>query len=432
MEYVLEIGRFRIPVSISEEGYRVDEPQPPEELLNTLHDYLLPLLPSPTESMDMAGTQGRIIQLVRDVLASLGREVSDEDIEAVAYRIWRDGYSYRLLTPLLHDDYVEEVSATDRGIHIIHREYSHLGWLPTNIKPTGEELENIARRLANICGREFTVAQPFLESSLPNGDRLTMTYGGEISLPSHTITIRRFPRRPLRDVELIMRGAIPPEAYASILAVLPEKPFIIFYGPVASGKTTLLNSVASSIPHNRRVLTIEDTPELNLGEHPLWTRLVTRPSYRWTSTVDVDIMSLLKLSLRMRPDYLILGETRGEEAKYLIQASASGSGCLTTFHAPTERHLYSRLTSPPIGLEGGDLRLINMLVGLESVGGVRRVSRIVMHRLDGEAEAIYVSGEGYRHDLFLEVAGEVFNTPRHVVEERYRQALARLGGAVDG
>ncbi len=145
-------------------------------------------------------------------------------------------------------------------------------------------------------------------------------------------------------------------------------------GPMSSGKTTLLSAIASKLPTYSKIVTIEDTPEIRLP-HPHWVRMFTRESEDDRSRISM--FDLVKLAVRYRPDYIIVGEVRGEEVHALFQASALGHGMLTTFHASTPEELLIRLTNPPLNVNVGNLQLLSSVVFMTIRNGKRIINNIV-------------------------------------------------------
>ena len=267
----------------------------------------------------------------------------DESIEKVLYHI-KKSLLYGELTILMLDPKVEEIEYKGYlyPLTVIHRDHSECIRLYTNIHiQTEEEAIKTIERLANKANKSINIAKPFLEFSLPEGHRVAATISKEISLPGSTFDIRKFPLKPLSIVEIIKSGMIN-ELTASYLWLLIEyKPFIIILGATGSGKTTLLNALLNLINPNYKILTIEDTPEINI-KNQNWVRFVSRATL--SGNFDITMMDLAKLSLRYRPDYLVIGEVRGKEIEALVHASASGHGSITTFHGSRPTDAVTRIT----------------------------------------------------------------------------------------
>ncbi len=212
-----------------------------------------------------------------------------------------------------------------------HRKYNSNGWLETNVNFQQEEkLDAVVSRLVHRSNRSLSVSSPIVDCVLPEGYRLAATWGKEVTSLGSSFSIRKLRTVPYTISELIRAGTLDAKVAAYLWMLLEMKGFVVVAGVTASGKTTLLNALGTVINPNWKVLSIEDTREINLPQSG-WKPLHTKQTQSAGS--NVTLFDLVKLSLRERPDFVILGESRGEEVQVLFQAAASGSGCLTTFHA---------------------------------------------------------------------------------------------------
>ncbi|BCU71294.1 type II/IV secretion system ATPase subunit [Stygiolobus caldivivus] len=270
-------------------------------------------------------------------------KLSDESIEKILYYI-KKTLLYGEITTLMLDPKVEEIEykGYTYPITIIHRDYSECVRLYTNIViQSDEDAIKTIEKLASKSNKSINIAKPYLEFSLPEGHRVAATISREISLPGSTFDIRKFPLKPFSIVE-IMRYKMVNSLIASYLWLLLEyKPFLIILGATGSGKTTLLNALLNLINPNFKILTIEDTPEINIRSQN-WVRFISRSTL--SGNFDITMMDLARLSLRYRPDYLVVGEVRGKEIEALVHASASGHGSLTTFHGSRPTDAVTRIT----------------------------------------------------------------------------------------
>lgn len=267
------------------------------------------------------------------------------------YYLAKDGFGFGKIHVPVCDPRVEEISCTGYGkpVTVIHRDYTEYGWLDTNITfQSEEELRNFNQRLAMRTGKSLTTAVPIVESTTREGDRISLTFGDEITHPGSSFDIRKFPREPMSLAHLVklrtlsaLMGAYLWETFelrGSGLSCFGE-----IIGPTGSGKTTLLNAVIATVPHSFKIATIEDTLELQLP-HPNWLRLHTRTGYSPTTTrYDIDLMGLVTLSMRHRPDYIVVGEIRGKEIKALTHAALLGHSCVSTFHAESPEAALTRM-----------------------------------------------------------------------------------------
>jgi len=315
-----------------------------------------------------------------DVLLNiLGEKLTQESKRKILYYLERDLVGYGPIDPMYNDPFVEDITCSGYGspVYVYHRYYE---WLPTNVYFTsGEELTNFVRRLAFRAGQELVYATPIVEGPLPPKDFRAHLTLDVVSRRGSTFTIRKSAEEPLTMVELIRLGTITREAAAYLWLLVSYRSTILVGGPMASGKTTLLNAISHFIPPRLKVVTIEETPELKL-HHSNWTPLITKPSTT-EGIKEVTLYDLLKSSLRQRADYIIVGEIRGEEAYTLLQAVATGHGGMSTIHAESFEHLIRRLQSHPMNIPKPLHSLIDTVVMIKRLkrGEVfeRKVTEIV-------------------------------------------------------
>ena len=276
------------------------------------------------------------------------------------YYIERDVVGFGYIDPLMRDPYIEDISCDGVGkpIYVWHRNYESL---PTNLKIDDEDaLDSFLVRLAHLAGAHISVAFPIVDAILPGGHRLAGTFKKEVTTKGSTFTVRKFREDPITIVDMIGWNNISPDIAAYLWMMLEHKMTGLILGVTGSGKTTALNAIASLIRPSMKVVTIEDTPELRL---PLenWVQLVTRQSYGiGTEKIgEVNLFDLIRVSLRYRPDYIIVGEVRGEEAYALMQAVATGHGGLTTLHAENVVQAVNRLTSEPMNTPKSFIPFLN-------------------------------------------------------------------------
>ena len=246
--------------------------------------------------------------------------------------------------------------------------------------------------MSQRAGRHISISNPLLDASLPNQDRLQLSMGSEITTKGSTFTVRKFRETPLSPVELIYLGTISLEMAAYFWLAVENGFNVIIAGATASGKTTFLNAISMFIPPNSKIVSIEDTREVNLL-HQNWIPSVTRET---TERGSVDTYDLLRAALRQRPEYLLVGEVRGREAQTLFQAMATGHVTMSTLHADSIDAIVKRLTKPPIEIP---LMLLDSLdivaiVGMLKVGDrkVRRCTKVVeVTDVDFENETLKTS-----------------------------------------
>jgi len=294
----------------------------------------------------------------------------------VVYNYSKIASGYGPLYPFTMDESVEEVSLDRKTgrIHVIHSKYSWYGWLSSNITVSSSLVDKLVLSLARRSGRHISLHNPIAEGLTREGLRVSLTFGDEVSRSGSSIVVRRRPGAPVTITRLIAEGVLNTAVAAYLWLILESKGWVIVAGSVGAGKTTLLQALLTLVPPSRRVVTIEDTPELS-GSTGLWDPLVER-HLAGKQGASITSYDLLRFALRRRPDYIVVGEVRGVEARLLVQASRLGHGVLTTIHADNPRSVVERLTAPPISIPRSLLRNISAIVMVSNNQGVRRVSAL--------------------------------------------------------
>ena len=292
------------------------------------------------------------------VLNDLGIQLGQSSYEKIFYYIFRDLYGYNKVDSLLRDPLIEDIECSGPGypIFVVHR---YFGNLKTNIILNDKEIRDLIEKFALRAGKHISYAEPILDATLPEGSRVNATYSQEITTHGPTFTIRKFREIPWTPIELIRLGSATPEIFAYLWLAVEFRKNIIVIGGTASGKTTILNAISMFIPPSARIVSIEDTREIKLY-HPNWIPSLVK--YSSDKNREIDMFELLRMSFRQRPDYVIVGEVRGEEAYVMFQGMASGHSSLSTMHAESTRALISRLTTPPINLSTTLIELLNVVV----------------------------------------------------------------------
>lgn len=297
---------------------------------------------------------------VREVIEDYRLKIAEESVDKLMYYVVRDFLGYGKIDPLMKDHLIEDISADGVSIpiYIWHREYESL---PTNIifNDVGE-LNSFIIRMAYLAGKNISIAKPLLDASLPDGSRVQLTYGSEVTRKGSTFTIRRFRVDPLTISDLIAFNTMPSDMAAYFWYAIENKASILVAGGVASGKTTVLNCLSMFIKPELKVISVEDTAEINLP-HENWIPSVVRTGFGqdgkgWGA---ITLFDLLKAAVRQRPDYIIVGEVRGQEAYTLFQAMATGHLGMSTIHGESVNSVLQRLASEPMNIPKPLLTMID-------------------------------------------------------------------------
>jgi flagellar protein FlaI len=304
-----------------------------------------------------------LAEKTREMIRKYHIKIPPESFDKLVYYVIRDFIGYWKIDPIMKDHLIEDISAdgVNIPIYVWHRLYESL---PTNIIFKDErELNSFIIRLAYFAGKNISIASPILDASLPDGSRIQLTYGSEVTRRGSTFTIRRFRVDPLTISDLIAFKTISSEMAAYLWYTIENRASVIVAGGVASGKTTMLNCLSMFIKPEMKVVSVEDTQELNLP-HENWIPSVVRLGFGHEDrkSGSITLFDLLKAAVRQRPDYIIVGEVRGEEAYTLFQAMATGHLGLSTIHAESVEAVINRLESEPMNIPKPLIAMANVIM----------------------------------------------------------------------
>jgi len=301
----------------------------------------------------------------------------------ILYHAERDLVGYGRVDPLMRDPNIEDISCDGvrKPVYVWHRKYENL---ETNLFfEEDEEVDNTVVKLVHMAGKHVSTAFPIVDASLPGKDRLAVCYRREVTPFGTAFTIRKFREDPYSIIDLINLGTLSEEMAAYFWLCLENRASIMILGGTATGKTTALNAIVCLIKPGSKIITIEETAELNIPQEN-WISLIARRSYGLGENLggEVSLFDLVKTSMRHRPDVLIVGEIRGNEAYVLFQALATGHGGMCTMHATDIDSAVKRLTSKPMDIAPAYVPLMNIVasvqrVHLEAAGEIRPFRRIV-------------------------------------------------------
>jgi archaeal flagellar protein FlaI len=354
----------------SGKAYYIDEVEPAEnekEPLRTLLEIISKELAPPKSGVDPKyHVEAEARRLAKKY--GLTKRISEESWPKIMYYLHRNLIGFGDIDVIMNDPMIEDLSVNGVGlpVYVWHRKYESM---PTNLIFTNETmLDNLIVKLTHMANKHISTAFPLLDAMLPGKDRIAATFKREVSPKGGSFSIRRFREDPFSIVDLVEMGTLNEEIAAYFWLLIENRMTIAVMGGTGAGKTSTLNALASLIKPSMKIVTVEEIPELNL-HHENWVQLVARESYGLgiMKTGEVPLFDLVRTSLRYRPDYIVVGEIRGEEAFVLFQALATGHGGLTTLHAESLDYTVKRLTSPPMNVAPTYIPLINVAAMVERV-----------------------------------------------------------------
>ena len=303
--------------------------------------------------------------------------VARRQFEALRYLTVRNKVGMAALEPLLLDEHIEDISCSGLGnVFIEHKIFKSLK-TSTNFS-TMDELDAFVLWVGERINRPVTLRSPIIDAVLPDGSRINIVYGRDIAKRGSNFTIRKFGEEPLSIMDLIGFGTLDYKMAAYLWLAIEEGLNVFVVGATASGKTTLLNAVTTFVIPDAKVVSIEDTPELQMPQKN-WLREVVRDMGSQSKGASVDMFSLLKAALRQRPERIMIGEIRGVEGNIAFQAMQTGHGVMATFHASSVQKLIQRLTGDPINVPKPNIDNLDVVVIQSAVRGPdgRTVRRVV-------------------------------------------------------
>ncbi|KAB1196750.1 MULTISPECIES: type II/IV secretion system ATPase subunit [Haloferax] len=298
-----------------------------------------------------------LVTELASLIEQYGLELGMGSFHSVLYYLRRDFHGYGPIDPLMGDPHIEDISCDGYNLplFVYHDDYTDI---ETNISFESEELDNFVVRLAQRSGQHISVGDPVLGTTLPNGARAELALGEEVTPRGSAFTVRLYAEEPFTPIDLVEYGTFSIEQMAYLWLCIEHNKSLIFAGGTASGKTTSMNAVSMFVPPRSKVLSIEDTRELALY-HDNWLSSVTRE--RLHDDTDITMYDLLRSALRHRPEYIIVGEVRGEEAVTLFQAMNTGHTTFSTMHADSVETVINRLENEPINVPRAMVQSLDLL-----------------------------------------------------------------------
>lgn len=349
-------------------------------ILEFVHDALVRGLNVNPDDLNNEARQEILERAVRQIIADYRIRVTDVSQQRIEYYVVRDFIGLGPIQPLMIDPNIEDISCDgpDLGLFVYHREFDSI---QSNVLFHHDaDLDAYVIRLAQRSGKAISISDPILDAALPDGSRLQATLGQEVTQNGSTFTIRRFKPDPFTPIDLVRFGSMSKELLAYFWLIVENGSSLVFSGGTASGKTTGLNAISQFIPPQAKIVSIEDTREVNLP-HKNWIKSMTRSGSTSEGTGEIGMFELLKASLRQRPEYILVGEVRGVEASVAFQAMATGHTVYSTMHADSARSVVYRLENEPINIP----RLVMQALDVIAIQGqvryqgkrVRRVKEVV-------------------------------------------------------
>ncbi|QSG10047.1 type II/IV secretion system ATPase subunit [Halapricum desulfuricans] len=322
----------------------VNKPAPTDE--SEYDDRIEELLQETTHVKTRESGSG-VLSRLRN-LSSIGKiDVKPETYENIRYRLNRDIVGLGPLEPVMRDPANEDIHVI--GPTECYVDHGVFGMLETTVEwNSNEEFDQWLRNMGERIGDPVSDSDPIVDSTLPDGSRLNLIYSDDVSVKGPSLTIRQGDETPLSIFQITKWGTLSPQLAAYLWLALENEQTVFVVGETASGKTTTLNAVMSFIPRDSKIYTAEDTAEV-LPPHDTWQQLLTREGDESSGT-GVDMFDLVAAALRSRPDYIIVGEVRGEEGRMAFQAAQTGHPVMLTFHASDIVSMIQRFTGDPINV----------------------------------------------------------------------------------
>ncbi len=372
----------------SEFVYEVIEPpitEKEKEILKLIMDSLQRTLEYELDKLQVKDKREYLKKSIASFIKSREMRLDPATTEKIYYYVIRDYVGYGPIDALMSDRFIEDVSCDGDNIplFVFHQKYESV---KTDVVFEEEnELNSFVIYLGQRCGKQVSVAVPILDGTTGEGHRVQATYAKEVTTRGSSFTIRRFKEKPFTPVEMIKYGTASHEMIAYCWMLVEHGHSMIIAGGTASGKTATLNALALFIKPGAKIVSMEDTREINLP-HENWIPGATRTGVGekgadGKAAGEIDMYELVRAALRQRPNYIIVGEVRGKEAATMFQAMATGHTTYSTMHADSIKSMVNRLENPPISIPRILLTALNFVIIQKHVrvgdSVVRRIVKVV-------------------------------------------------------
>ena len=383
-QYWIENGRSLVIIALNKRTnqpeYLLFEPSLSDfeyELLERLYEDLRDVLILTSDEIKK-DRKRILLEKMHGLIDNYGLSLERSTLYKLQYFLIRNFIGWSRIDPLMKDPNLEDISCDGNKVPLFlyHRHYRNI---KTNIAFESEVLNSLAITLAQRSGKHISTGSPMIDATLPDGSRLQLTLGTEVTTRGTSFTIRKFREEPFSPIELMEIGTFNAESLVYFWLAIENNKSLLFIGGTASGKTTSLNAVSLFIPPVAKVVSIEDTREITLY-HDNWIASVTRESMSEGGNA-ITMFDLLRAAMRQRPEFILVGEVRGSEAQTLFQAMNTGHTTFSTMHAGSVDAAIHRLESEPLNVPRNMVQALNIVSvqGLIYHGTerVRRVQEIV-------------------------------------------------------
>ena len=328
------------------------------ELLERIHEDLRDVLILTDEELGIE-REKLLISKVTYLIDYYGLQLEKSSLFKIEYYLIRNYLGWGCIDALMIDPLIEDISCDgdDVPIFLFHRKEQNI---KTNISFDTNSLISLAITLAQRSGKHISSANPIIDATMPDGSRLQLTFGTEVTSRGTSFTIRKFRETPFTPVDLMDLHTFNIDMLVYFWLAIENNMSLVFIGGTASGKTTSLNAVSLFIPPLAKVISIEDTREVTLF-HENWIASVTREVVAEGGGAHVDMFMLLKAAMRQRPEYILVGEVRGHEAQTLFQAMNTGHTTFSTMHAGSVDAAIHRLENEPLNVPRNMLQALNIM-----------------------------------------------------------------------
>ncbi|MCK5038169.1 MAG: type II/IV secretion system ATPase subunit [Thermoplasmata archaeon] len=439
-------ARITYNKKLSEYVYETIEPPltPKEkELLDLIMDTFEKALEYEMDKMGLKDKREYLKGAVDSFIKSRGIKVDPSTKIKIDYYILRNFVDYGHIDPLMSDDFLEDISCDGTAVplFVFHQKYESIK--TATLFEEAKDLDNFIVQLGQRCGKQVSVSTPILDGTSGEGHRVQATYGTEVTTRGSSFTIRRFKEKPFTPVDLIKFNTASPEMVAYLWLAVEIGKSMLVVGGTASGKTATLNAAALFIRPGAKIVTMEDTRELNLP-HENWIPGATRTGQgerdaEGKAEGEIDMYELVRGALRQRPNYIIVGEVRGKETSTMFQAMATGHTTYSTMHADSVKSMINRLENPPINTPRILLTALNFVVIQKHVrvkdNIVRRITEIIeLVAYEADTNEIITNtvyawdqrsdGFAYRgHSFILDGMMEVKNMTHDEMDAEFRRRV---------